>query len=66
MPDYPRILREYALPKPPGGEILSIQRSMSTYSWYAETDMGWFWLDELKPDPEWQFCPNGPLYGRGA
>lgn len=66
MPDYPRILVEYRLPKPPGGEVLDMQRNFSRYSWYAKTDLGWFWLDELKPDPEWQFCPNGPLYGRGA
>lgn len=66
MPDYPKILREHAIPKPPGGEILDMRRSMSTYCWYAETDLGWFWLDELNPTPEWQFCPNGPPYNRGA
>ena len=66
MPDYPRILVEYRLPKPPGGEVLDMQRNFSRYSWYAKTDLGWFWLDELKPTPAWQFCPNGPLYDQGA
>ena len=66
MPDYPRILDEYELPTPPGGSILDMQRNFSRYSWYAKTDMGWFWLDELKPTPEWQFLPNGPLYDQGA
>lgn len=42
MPDYPRILDEYNLPKPPGGEILDMQRQYYQYSWYAKTDLGWF------------------------
>lgn len=66
MPGYPRILDEYSLPNPPGGKILNMQRSLSGYSWYAKTDLGWFWLDELKADPEWQLCPNGPLYDQGV
>ena len=65
MPDYPRILAGYRLPNPPGGHVLDMQRSFAQYSWYAKTSLGWFWLDELKANPEWQFLPNGPLYDRG-
>jgi len=66
MPDYQRILDEYELPTPPGGSILDMQRNFSHSSWYAKTSLGWFWLDELKDNPEWKFLPNGPLYDLGA
>lgn len=57
---YKAILAQGGIPMPPGEELRHVRWQAGSADWYAQTELGWFWLDVRPNAKEWKPTLFGP------